>query len=61
MFGRRKPWEVWGPSADDPRLGTAAAIQGLRQVRPRGGSKEKEAMSRRGGCGPRGVRCGGLP
>lgn len=34
MFGRKQPWEVWGPSADTPELGTAAAIQGLRQVGP---------------------------
>lgn len=33
MFGRRTPWEVWGPSGETPALGTAAAIQGLRQVR----------------------------
>lgn len=32
MFGRHEPWEVWGPSGDSPKLGTAAAIAGLRQV-----------------------------
>lgn len=32
MFGRKQPWEVWGPSGDKPELGTAAAISGLRQV-----------------------------
>lgn len=32
MFGRKQPWEVWGPSGDKPELGTAAAIEGLRQV-----------------------------
>jgi ribonuclease BN (tRNA processing enzyme) len=32
MFGRKQPWEVWGPSGDRPQLGTAAAIEGLRQV-----------------------------
>lgn len=33
MFGRRQPWEVWGPSGEEPQLGTAAAVEGLRQVR----------------------------
>jgi hypothetical protein len=32
MFGRKQPWEVWGPSAATPELGTAAAIEGLRRV-----------------------------
>lgn len=32
MFGRKQPWEVWGPSGERPELGTAAAIAGLRQV-----------------------------
>ncbi|KIY95387.1 ribonuclease Z [Monoraphidium neglectum] len=31
MFGRKQPWEVWGPSAATPELGTAAAIEGLRR------------------------------
>ncbi|KAF6254071.1 Metallo-hydrolase/oxidoreductase [Scenedesmus sp. NREL 46B-D3] len=31
MFGRRQPWEVWGPSGEEPQLGTAAAVEGLRQ------------------------------
>lgn len=31
MFGRKQPWEVWGPSGERPELGTAAAIAGLRQ------------------------------
>jgi ribonuclease Z len=33
MFGRRTPWEVWGPSGEQQQYGTAAAIEGLRQVR----------------------------
>lgn len=33
MFGRKQPWEVWGPSGEAPEFGTAAAIEGLRQVR----------------------------
>ena len=32
MFGRKKPWEVWGPSSERPELGTAACIEGLRQA-----------------------------
>lgn len=32
MFGRREPWEVWGPSSEKPELGVAACIDGLRQV-----------------------------
>ncbi|WIA34413.1 hypothetical protein OEZ86_012748 [Tetradesmus obliquus] len=31
MFGRKQPWEVWGPSGEQPQYGTAAAIEGLRQ------------------------------
>ncbi|EIE20382.1 Metallo-hydrolase/oxidoreductase [Coccomyxa subellipsoidea C-169] len=31
MFGRTKPWEVWGPSSEKPELGLAASIEGLRQ------------------------------
>ncbi|CAL8465140.1 g4675 [Coccomyxa elongata] len=31
MFGRREPWEVWGPSSEKPELGIAACIDGLRQ------------------------------
>ena len=32
MFGRTKPWEVWGPSSEKPELGLNASIAGLRQV-----------------------------
>jgi len=32
MFGRTKPWEVWGPSGEDASTGTAHSIEGLRQV-----------------------------
>ncbi len=33
IFGRRTPWEVWGPSGETTELGTAAVIDGLRKVR----------------------------
>lgn len=55
MFGRRTPWEVWGPSGETPALGTAAAIQGLRQVR--GGAGEAGSGCVCGGGG----RCVLLP
>ena len=32
MFGRTQPWEVWGPSSEQPDLGLNASIAGLRQV-----------------------------
>lgn len=32
MFGRTRPWHVWGPSGEDASTGTAHAIEGLRQV-----------------------------
>lgn len=32
MFGRTEPWEVWGPSSEQPQLGLNASIAGLRQV-----------------------------
>ena len=32
MFGRTEPWEVWGPSSEQPELGLNASIAGLRQV-----------------------------
>ena len=32
MFGRIEPWEVWGPSSEQPQLGLNASIAGLRQV-----------------------------
>lgn len=31
IFGRKEPWEVWGPSGERSDLGIAAAIDGLRQ------------------------------
>ncbi|DBA85336.1 TPA: hypothetical protein ACH3X2_006023 [Trebouxia sp. C0005] len=31
MFGRTEPWEVWGPSSEQPQLGLNASIAGLRQ------------------------------
>lgn len=31
MFGRTEPWEVWGPSSEQPELGLNASIAGLRQ------------------------------
>ncbi|DBA94973.1 TPA: hypothetical protein ACH3X1_002498 [Trebouxia sp. C0004] len=31
MFGRTEPWEVWGPSSEQPHLGLNASIAGLRQ------------------------------
>lgn len=34
MFGRRRAWEVWGPSGPSPDLGISASLQGLRQVTP---------------------------
>lgn len=32
MFGRKKPWEVWGPSGEEAATGTKHSIEGLRQV-----------------------------
>jgi len=31
-YGRTTPLEVWGPSGEAADMGTAAAVQGLRQV-----------------------------
>ena len=32
MFGRTKPWEIWGPSSETPELFLNAFIAVLRQV-----------------------------
>ena len=32
MFGRTRPWHVWGPSGENATTGTAHSIEGLRQV-----------------------------